>query len=132
MTHFPSDGHIDTRNERKGREKCDTYRSRGKSLVKKEQEIENLTRCEVNVDIIPTRENEKSWKYTSEGYKDAKRKADGRIFDSELLQNEPATSTPIMHITPDKKSSKRKTSVANSSTIDSETCQICKVKYESP
>ena len=37
-----------------------------------------------------------------------------------------------MHRTPDKKSSKRKTSVANSSTIDSETCQICKVKYESP
>ena len=101
-------------------------------MVKKEQEIENLTKCEVNVDIIPTGENRKRWKYTSEGYKDAKRKADGRSFDSELLQNKPATSTPIMHITPDKKSSKRETSVANSSTIDSETCQICKVKYESP
>ena len=132
MTHFNADGHIETTNERKGRAKRDTYRSRGKSLVKKEQEIENLTKCEVNVDTIPTGENGKRWKYTSERYKDAKRKADGRSFDSELLHNEPATSTPIMHRTPDKKSSKRKTSVANSSTIDSETCQICKVKYESP
>ena len=34
--------------------------------------------------------------------KDAKRKADGRSFDSEWLQNKPATSTPIMHRTPDK------------------------------
>ena len=132
MTHFTADGHIDTTNERKGRAKRDTYRSRGKSLVNKGQEIENLTKCEVNVDVIPTWENGKRWTYTSEGYVHAKRKADGRSFDSEWSQNEPATSTPIVHRTPDKKSGTRKASVSNTSTIDPETCQICKVKYESP
>ena len=65
MTHFTTDGHIDTTNERKGRAKRDTYRSRGNR-------------------------------------------------------------------TPDKKSGTRKASVSNTSTIDPETCQICKVKYESP
>ena len=86
----------------------------------------------MNVDVIPTWENAKRWTYTSEGYNDAKRKAGDRSFDSEWSQNEPATSTPIMHKTPDKKSNTRKTSVANTSTIDPETCQICKVKYKPP
>ena len=67
MMHFTADRHIDTTNKRKGRAKRDIYRSRDKSLVKKEQEIENLTKCEVNVEIIPTWENGKRWKYTSEG-----------------------------------------------------------------
>ena len=132
MTHFAVDGHIDTTNEQKERAKRDTYRSRGKSLVNKGQDIENLNECEVNVDVIPTWENEKRCTYTLEGYNDAKRKADGRSFDSEWSQNEPATSTSTMPRTPDKKSRKQKTSVANTSTIDPETCQICKVKYKSP
>ena len=83
MVHFTADGHIDTTNEGKGRAKRDTYRSRGKSLVNKGQKIENLKKCEVNVDIIPTWENAKRWTYTSEGYNDAKRKAGDRNFDSE-------------------------------------------------
>ena len=103
MTHFTVDGHIDTTNERKGRAKRDTYRSRGKSLVNKGKEIEKLTKCEVSVDVIPSWENGKRWTYMLKGYNDAKRKADGRSFDSEWSQNEPSTSTPIMHRTPDKK-----------------------------
>ena len=46
--------YIDTTNARKGWEKRDTYKSCGKSLVNKGKEIENLTKCEVNVDLIPT------------------------------------------------------------------------------
>ena len=47
-------GHINTDNLQEGRSRSDTYRVRSDNLVKKANEIVNLTGCAVNLEVLPT------------------------------------------------------------------------------
>ena len=47
-------GHINTEDLREGRSKSDTFRVRSDNLVKKANEIVNLTGCAVNLEVLPT------------------------------------------------------------------------------
>ena len=47
-------GHINTDNLQEGRSRSDTYRVRSDNLVKKANEIVNLTGCAVNLDVLLT------------------------------------------------------------------------------
>ena len=47
-------GHINTEDLWEGRSRSDTYRVRSDNLVKKPNEIVNLTGCAVNLEVLPT------------------------------------------------------------------------------
>ena len=73
---FSGEGRIDTDNKRQGKSKRDAYRVRGKSLVSKGKEIQNITDCEVFIDVVPTWKNGKRWIYKSPGYQETFERGD--------------------------------------------------------
>ena len=71
MIHFTDEGRMDTDNKRQFKSKRDAYRVRGKSL-----EIQNITDCEVFIDMVPTWKNGKRWIYKSPGYQETFERGD--------------------------------------------------------
>ena len=76
MIHFTDEGRMDTDNKRQFKSKRDAYRVRGKSLVSKGKEIQNITDCEVFTDVAPTWKNGKRWIYKSPGYQETFERGD--------------------------------------------------------
>ena len=129
---------------------------REKSLVSKGKEIQNITDCEVFIDVVTTWKNGKRWIYKSPGYQEAFERGDDTslttsldssvrllnylslwlvtchlLFQKLLASNPPSSSSPAIHET-QKKSIQNPNESSRSSGLDPEICQICKVKYKSP
>ena len=113
-------GKIYTETRRSGRSKRDTYRTRAMHLVQKGKRINNITGCNVFIDVVPDWPRGKRWYFKSEYYKDLHQQS---VNDSTNV--EPAAEvTPV--VTPQKK--KR---AMFDSTSSSEFCSVCKVRYQS-
>ena len=63
-------GKIYTETRRSGRSKRDTYRTRAMHLVQKGKRINNITGCNVFIDVVPDWPRGKRWYFKSEYYKD--------------------------------------------------------------
>ena len=130
MIHFTDEGWIDTDNKRQGKSKRDAYRVKGKSLVSKGKEIQNITDCEVFIDVVPTWKNEKRWIYKSTEYQETFERRDDTslttsLESSVITASNPPSSSPAIHETPKKSIQNPNESSSSSSGLDPETCQIC-------
>ena len=111
---YEEDGKINTTQKRSGKAKRDAYRIRSSKLIQKAAELENITGCQVFVDVVPT------WQH-------GKRRTYGAnptaVTPSSQIQAGPAS---IQMLTPQKS-----TASFNSQDKTIEICQICKVVFES-
>ena len=112
-------GKIDTETRRSGRSKRDTYRTRAMHLVQKGKEINNITGCNVFIDVVPDWPRGKRWYFKSQYYQDLHQSANNSTNTESA-----AEVTPVF--TPQKK----KRAVFDS-TSSSEFCGVCKVRYQS-
>ena len=112
-------GKIDTETRRSGRSKRDTYRTRTMYLVQKGKEINNITGCNVLVDVVPDWPRGKRWFCKSQHYQDSHQSVNNESINTESA----AEVTPVF--TPQK----QKRAVFDSSS-SSEFCGICKVRYQ--
>ena len=94
-------GKIDTKTLRTRKAKRDTYKARSEILVKKAEEIVNITGCEAFVDIVPTWQRGKHWSYRSPGYSNENIPTQN---SSAIEGNSLQASTP--HFTPQKRQPK--------------------------
>ena len=131
MIHFTDEGRIDIDNKRQDKSKRDAYRVGGKSLVSKGKEIQNITDCDVFIDVVPTWKNGKMWIYKSPGYQQTFERGDDTSLTTSLdssvitASNPPSSSSPAIHETPKKSIQNPNESSSSSSGLDPETCQIC-------
>ena len=65
---FTSEGHIDSKNKRTGRDRHDTYHKRGRSIIQAAKNIHQLTGAHTKVVIQPTWRRGKKHEFTSPGY----------------------------------------------------------------
>ena len=91
------------------------------------------------LNLESTRENWERWIYKSAGYQDSFERADNTLQTFHSLKssvntvsnNHPSTSSPAVHETP-KNTIHNSNESCSSSCLDTEICQICKLRYESP
>ena len=105
-------GKRDTKTLRTGKAKRDTFKARSEILVKKAEEIVNITGCEAFVDIDPTWQRGKHWSYRSPGYSNENIPTHN---SSAIERNSSQASAP--HFTPQRRQSK-----SRKEEIDPEVC----------
>ena len=98
-------GKIDTETRRSGQSKRDTYKTRAMYLVQKGKEINNITGCNVLVDVVPDWPRGKRWFCKSQHYQDS----------HQSVNNESINTESAVEVTPVFKPQKQKRAVFDSS-----------------